>query len=219
MKLKEMIHENNRLREELSAENREYYEEMLVYIRSSDIHQRKAEELLLEMLQHLLEAQREGRSAVHVFGDQPARYCQELLQQLPKPAWSERLHMLLVVAWGSVTAVFFVRGLSGLAALLFGRPSYEEASTVHLSSFLIQMLFFAVMIGLTGSFLKKTAFQKNIRKFSLRFGAYFTGLVVVSALAERYLSSHLPIFTIDPWISLLIFAVCAAGYKILFLRT
>ncbi|UUZ91892.1 hypothetical protein LJK87_41425 [Paenibacillus sp. P25] len=78
MKLKEMIHENNRLREELSAENREYYEEMLVYIRSSDIHQRKAEEPLLEMLQHLLEAQREGRSAVHVFGDQPARYCQEL---------------------------------------------------------------------------------------------------------------------------------------------
>jgi DNA-binding ferritin-like protein (Dps family) len=90
MKLKEMIRETNRLRAQLNEDNKAYYGEMLVYIRSSDIDQRKAEEMLLEILQHLLQAQKEGRSASVVFGNQPIEYCRELMEQIPKPPLSER---------------------------------------------------------------------------------------------------------------------------------
>ncbi|CAM3487151.1 hypothetical protein AB1399_08005 [Hydrogenibacillus schlegelii] len=82
MTVEDMAALNNERRLQLNEENRKYYEEMLVYLRMSPVEQRKVEELLLEMLDHLLIAQREGRTAQDVFGDDPESYCKEVIQTL-----------------------------------------------------------------------------------------------------------------------------------------
>lgn len=64
---KEMVAINNERRKQLTKENKAYYEDMLVYLRTSRIPAKKTEELLLEMPDHLLTAQKEGKRAEDVF--------------------------------------------------------------------------------------------------------------------------------------------------------
>ncbi|MCE2141388.1 hypothetical protein GRC93_13285, partial [Streptococcus thermophilus] len=60
-----LINENNQLRENLNSENKRYYEDLLVYIRSKSTFNREkdVEQLLLDMLHDLIDAQSNGESA------------------------------------------------------------------------------------------------------------------------------------------------------------
>ena len=70
--IKKIIAENNEKRNLLSKDNEEYYTNFLTYVRSSFFKDEYAtEEILLEMLDHVLLAQEEGKSAEAVFGKQP----------------------------------------------------------------------------------------------------------------------------------------------------
>uniref|UniRef100_C5D3X7 DUF1129 domain-containing protein n=1 Tax=Geobacillus sp. (strain WCH70) TaxID=471223 RepID=C5D3X7_GEOSW len=85
MNAKDLAVLNNEKRKQLNEHNRNYYEDMLVYIRSHLLlSEQQSEELLMELLDHLLEAQKHGKSAEDVFGKDPKAYCDELIGQLPK---------------------------------------------------------------------------------------------------------------------------------------
>ncbi|GLH65552.1 DUF1129 family protein [Parageobacillus sp. G301] len=85
MNAKDLIALNNEKRKQLNEHNRNYYEDMLVYIRSHLLlSEQQSEELLMELLDHLLEAQKHGKSAEDVFGKDTKAYCDELIGQLPK---------------------------------------------------------------------------------------------------------------------------------------
>lgn len=84
MTTKELIKENNRLRKQLTDENKKYYEDLLLYIRINGHKQEQAtEETLLEILQDILEAQKNGRSAQAFFGKNPKEISDEILTALP----------------------------------------------------------------------------------------------------------------------------------------
>lgn len=84
MNSKDFIKLNNDMREKLSEENKEIYEDMLVYIRlSGNKSEQQTEEVLFELLEHLLEAQKEGKSARDVFGNDFKKYCDELIAEIP----------------------------------------------------------------------------------------------------------------------------------------
>ena len=61
-----LINENNQLRENLNSENKRYYEDLLVYIRSKSTFNREkdVEQLLLDMLHDLIDAQSNGESVL-----------------------------------------------------------------------------------------------------------------------------------------------------------
>jgi uncharacterized membrane-anchored protein len=85
MNAKDLIALNNEKRKQLNEHNRNYYGNMLVYIRSHLLlSEQQSEELLMELLDHLLEAQKHGKNAEDVFGKDPKAYCDELIRQLPK---------------------------------------------------------------------------------------------------------------------------------------
>lgn len=64
MNSQELIKLNNKKREKLNEENLKYYEDMLVYLRLSFLKsEQETEELLNELLDHLLEAQEEGKTS------------------------------------------------------------------------------------------------------------------------------------------------------------
>lgn len=77
MNSQELIKLNNKKREKLNEENLKYYEDMLVYLRLSFLKsEQETEELLNELLDHLLEAQEEGKDFTEVFGDDPNAICE-----------------------------------------------------------------------------------------------------------------------------------------------
>ncbi|WP_054707371.1 hypothetical protein [Bacillus sp. JCM 19041] len=60
-RVKELIDENGQLREQLTEENKQVYEDMLLYIRTDlRIAEYESEQILLELLTHMLDTQAKG---------------------------------------------------------------------------------------------------------------------------------------------------------------
>lgn len=80
----EMVQQNNELREQLTQENKKYYEDLMEYVRlgSNFQNDRKIEEILLQMLQDLIAAQADGISAEDYFGKDPKESANELLSTI-----------------------------------------------------------------------------------------------------------------------------------------
>lgn len=76
---KEMVKLNNEKRKLLTPENEAAYGDMLIYLRLTSVPQKQMEELLLEILDHLLEAQTDGNTAHDIFGEDLKAYCDELI--------------------------------------------------------------------------------------------------------------------------------------------
>lgn len=80
-----LIEENNEKREMLNDENLALYEEFLLYIRTDlRVDEQAGEEVLLDLLDHLLELQEEGKLGKELFGDRPQDYADELIDALPR---------------------------------------------------------------------------------------------------------------------------------------
>lgn len=84
MKTKRMIDQNRELQEQLNTDNKEYYEKLLVYVRTHSLMKEanKVEEVLLEILQDILVAQNKNISAEEYFGHEPKETADELLKQI-----------------------------------------------------------------------------------------------------------------------------------------
>ncbi|MGN4726322.1 DUF1048 domain-containing protein [Bacillus cereus group sp. MYBK181-1] len=76
---KEMVQLNDKKRKLLTPENEAAYGDMLIYLRLTSVPQKQMEELLLEILDHLVEAQEDGKTAHDIFGEDLKAYCDELI--------------------------------------------------------------------------------------------------------------------------------------------
>ncbi|WP_042142391.1 DUF1129 family protein [Paucisalibacillus sp. EB02] len=107
MNSKDFIKLNNDMREKLSEENKEIYEDMLVYIRlNGNKSEQQTEEVLFELLEHLLEAQKEGKTARDVFGHNLRKYCDELIAEIPGEKQS------FALLFGAYIVIYFLGILS-----------------------------------------------------------------------------------------------------------
>lgn len=87
-----LIEANNEKRKLLTEENLKWYEDMLIYIRLSyDKSEQETEEVLTEILDHLLEAQEDGKTIEDVFGSDPKAYANEIIGELPKMITKKRI--------------------------------------------------------------------------------------------------------------------------------
>jgi|SRR5690625_2241609 len=134
MKVKEIIKLNNERREKLFEENLKDYEDMMTYIRlASSKSEQQTEEILLELLDHALIAQEEGKTIREVFGDDLKAYSQDVIEEIPEETKKKQFKftirlMLLFLATGSLSCGIINSGLYYI--LGFG----ESALTFHLGS-------------------------------------------------------------------------------------
>src|SRR5690625_1397829 len=112
MKAKEIIKLNNEKREQLNEENLKDYEDMLTYIRiTSTKSEQQTEEILLELLDHALIAQEEGKTIRDVFGDNLKAYSQDLIQEIPEETkkkqfkFASRLILLFSAVWSLFSGI------------------------------------------------------------------------------------------------------------------
>ena len=85
MKTSELIKINEALQNELTTENGQFYENLIIYVRTKSLirDEHKSEEMLLEILQDIVDAQEKGISAEEYFGQNPKYLADELIQNLP----------------------------------------------------------------------------------------------------------------------------------------
>lgn len=214
--IRHLIEENNRLREQLHPDNEHYYSDMMVYIRTSGVEERQGEELLLELLQHLIEAQHGGKNAREVFGEDPEGYCKELIEQLPRAGKQEQLKLLVMVPWIALTWYFLVQGLftlirsfggDGEGSRLVDIPLMVPVA-IGLSSLLFVRLLLAVV--------HKSTFKQGKQSMKWQFIALNTVFIGAIVCVAVFGKEWLPTWSVSPWICLTIFAVGLLGQRVLF---
>ncbi|MDG5473884.1 DUF1129 family protein [Jeotgalibacillus sp. ET6] len=171
---------NNKRRKELTAQNEAFYKDIMLYVRGSNVDQRAGEELLLELLEHLIDAQARGKRAVDVFGIHPQEYCKKLVDALPKASFKEK-----AVLYGSVLSFsgMWLFGLLGAAQLLW--PELQPSIAVsHIAAVVMVML---ILPGTALTLLKKSLFSTKKSRIENVIWATTTALIWLIPIAIIYI--------------------------------
>jgi len=204
MNAQDMVELNNKKRELLTSENEAAYGDMLVYLRISNVPQQQMEELLLEILDHLIEAQAENKSAYDIFGNDLQSYCDELI--------GFAISLLLAIQFGIDAIVsFFI--------LTFGKntehftPAFSVPGTILSVSLIILGILLILYFLKRYSFDQKTTWKRRIL-FGFTFATPFCASVFLHVYFKKqpYLIYHLT-FWQNALIAILFFVLYKLLYK------
>lgn len=192
-----IIEQNNQLREKLREENKKYYEQLLVYIRSAGLFydDYEIENLLLQILQDIISAQEDGQSAEEFFGKSPQLAADELIHNLGKSSRKEILKLAGLVF-----------GISSFFELLSALASPDKG--INLLVLIIYGLLSFLFVEIVFFIIHKSIYTKIIRGkvasflftwliFSLMIGSFILIEIFIPPLLTVYLSNYLGIFIIS----------------------
>lgn len=146
------------LQDDLSAENRESYMNMSLYISSSSRSEREKQELLLELLEHLVIAQNKGKTAYDIFGSDLEAYCRDLLSNMEKPGMKLKAMDFFFFGLGAVGFFTLTEGIMNYLFAPFFSELIGERNLVPLV-FLFLMTY--AMTAIIFSLFKHYVFKKN----------------------------------------------------------
>lgn len=178
-----LINENNQLRENLNSENKRYYEDLLVYIRSKSTFNREkdVEQLLLDMLHDLIDAQSNGESAEFYFGRDPKSLADEILKTLPKHFFDIfKIACYIVIGY----VLFFT-----IPYMVFPSSKLDLGNLIIFG--ILGFIFSITALWLIG---KETYQTNKIKKYtSYAFGiVIFVSLIIGSIFFKTPLSFRIP---------------------------
>ena len=130
----ELIETNAVLQESLTKENEKYYGNLLIYIRIMAFFRdvKRSEELLLEVLRDILDAQEQGISAEEYFGENPKKVADDIIKQLPINLLDTVKIILTALASYSIFSI--------LSEIIFPNESLD------IGSLLIRGFYWAIMV-------------------------------------------------------------------------
>lgn len=173
MNAEELITLNNKKREQLNKENLTFYEEMLVYIRTNfNKSEQQTEEILMELLDHVLEAQKEGRTAKEIFGEEPKAYCRELIGELPKAPKKKQILFISFIVFQFLGILGLVTGVTTIALYhLFdlGTNSVSISLGKGLVVIILGLLLLLSLIFVIFTWIKQSTFKERQPKKWVEF--------------------------------------------------
>ncbi|WP_051317256.1 DUF1129 family protein [Ectobacillus panaciterrae] len=188
MNPKELIALNNEKRKQLTKENEEIYGEVLVYVRMSNISEADAETVLMELLDHLLDAQANGKTAQEVFGKDPKAFCHDLIEALPKAKFKENVKMFFPAIFMGLAMWILIDGGNG-------KLEYSLISLIGVS--IVILLYISSMIyGL-----RLTSFQSKKKSFVILYVIWVIATLaqVAIMLLERFYGEPIIVLTGVPF--------------------
>lgn len=172
-KVSKIIDENNQLRQQLNDQNKEYYEKLLIYVRSAGFFydDNEVESSLLEILKDIIDAQKDYKNAEEYLGKNPSEVADELIANYTKISLFERVKFIgllfgISVIWTLITQ--------------FSSSNHE----INLMPFILNGVF---MIALTAGmmwFVHQTTYRKlfDNKKIEYTVAGIF-GVVVIAIFA------------------------------------
>lgn len=218
MNAKQMIEENNQKREQLTADNEKYYSDLMLYIRTNwQVSEQHAEELLLELLDHLLEGQEEGKTAIDIFGETPKDYADQLIEQLPQEKKRSWVPFIASLFLQIISYVLIIRG-----AVLLVFPLFTEVNDqANIFTLLITTIFLGVMVVGVVRYISKvihrSIFEENRAtwKDPVKVGAVAAVSMGAIILLSVWLPEIGPTFHFSWWLSFLLGGVVWIISKVL----
>ncbi|WP_130067623.1 hypothetical protein [Bacillus albus] len=221
MNAQDMIELNNKKRELLTSENEIAYGDMLVYLRLSNVPEHQVEELLLEILDHLIEAQAENKNAYDIFGNDLQSYCDELIAALPAQTKLEKtsligfvISLLLAIQFGMDTLASLFIFLFEIDTDIISPPFSIPGTTLSISLIVLGILLILYLLK-RYSFNKKINWKKRIL-FGFAFATPFCSAIFINIYFRKqpYFIYHLT-FWQNALIAILFFIL----YKLLYIKS
>lgn len=195
--IKKIIDNNNGLRENLTDENKEYYEQLLLYIRSAGLFydDYEIESLLMQILQDIISAQNHGQSAEEFFGKSPQAAADELIHNLGKSSRKEILKL-----------VGLIFGISSFFTLLNILISPDKG--INIFVLILNGLLSFLFVGIIFFIVHKSIYTKIIKGKVVSFlllwlictliiGSFILVYLFTPSMLTVYLSKSLGIFIIS----------------------
>jgi uncharacterized membrane-anchored protein len=206
MKAKQLIEENNRKRDQLTPENEKYYSDMLIYIRLQlSLSEQQSEEVLMEMLDHLLDGQLEGKSARDIFGDDPKGYADEIIQNLPKEQKREVVPFIMGIVLNLVSWMFMIRGAVILVISQFQNVSSKVFVFPTLLIFVLILGSIAFGVWYIFRVIKLSLFNEKVseKKNMIKVGLFVAISMGILLVVSEFTPEFGPAFDFSWWASLL----------------
>lgn len=221
MKTKDIIEQNNLKREELTPENLKVYEQVLMYLRCDlSISERVTEVTLMDLLDHLLEAQMHDVTTEEFFGNDPEQFAKDLVAEIPKES-KRNMWMFGASILFMLFAIF--RGISGIADFIIVNLLHRD-NAINLGSELTANLITSITIGaiIFGivKYLQHSAFKDEEttgQKVTLFFIVWIA--MMIPFLVSMFLPKlvHIgPVVHIPWYVNIIIGIVFYLIYKLLF---
>lgn len=165
-----LIEMNNEKRALLSPSNLKEYERVLMYLRCEWRLQSEAtEEVLNDLIDHLLEAQSQGVTTEEFFGEDTMQFAKELVDELPREHNRNIMMFLFTITLYPLAMILIFDGISNLITSFF-----TEQKPMNIGGFVIgfvsSMIAFYLLLGKVLMDIQKEtididAKRKNIGKF------------------------------------------------------
>lgn len=176
----DIIELNNHYRELLNEDNKIFYEDILVYIRSKSFFkdERQIEESLLEILTDIIDAQNENIQAEDYFGKNSKEISNEILKNTKKSSFKDNLISTLHITY--------------IYALVLLFPELLNSSEVlDLGCFFICLIITLPFIHIILSILGKSVYCINQKKSNFILIILFILYIGIISILDRFL--HTPI--------------------------
>lgn len=210
MNAKKLIDENNRKRELLTPENEAYYSDLLIYIRLQwRLSEQQSEEVLMEMLDHLLQGQEEGKTAKDIFGHDPKGFADEIIEHLPKEKKRKAVPFIAGIIGDIVSWVLMIRGLLLLVLSQFTEVKTEinlfviAATSFTITCFVILTIWFIFRL-INNSLFKE---NRKTKLDMLKAGLVGAAGMAVVILTAKFTPDIGPSFHFSWWASLIAGAI------------
>ncbi|KRK13902.1 hypothetical protein FD51_GL000473 [Lacticaseibacillus zeae DSM 20178 = KCTC 3804] len=178
----QLVEENNHLRTQLTAANKHYYEDLLVYMRTGAVLKDSTaiEQELLTILTDILAAQKDGVTALEYFGKQPKETTDDILAEVPI-SWFKSFKMV-----GYVLITYFL--VTTIPALMMPTQPWDIGEEL-----LVGIYFTFVALGIV-TYIGHTTYKRN-QQWG-RWRIFLLWLACCALIAPGFL---LPLFLKTPW--------------------
>ncbi|TDM12238.1 DUF1129 family protein [Macrococcus lamae] len=163
----ELIELNNIKRKQLTPENLKMYEKVLVYLRTEwKLSNRHTEEVLNDLLDHLLESQRNGVTTEEFFGDNPETFAKDLVEELPEENKRSLMSFVSSLFLISLGFLVFAYGFSNMIISFFHKPQVSENLIGFVTGYLIGFMLFLLFLNYLLKAIQKDEFQPEKNWFN-----------------------------------------------------
>lgn len=213
-----LIEENNQKRELLNDENLGLYEEFLLYIRTDlRVDEQAGEEVLMDLLDHLLEAQEEDKAATDLFGESPQVYANELIEALP----NEKKRNAALFIFSQVLSI------AGWFSIMFGVVTLimsffqEVDNSIPLGNILVILgsvvVFSLSAVSIVFKIVRTTLFASKKKRVLgyVKAGLFGGGAVGLIMLLAWIVPDFGPMIRLEWWVYVLSGLVLLVVYKLL----
>ncbi|SEM69729.1 Protein of unknown function [Paenisporosarcina quisquiliarum] len=199
MKASELIEQNNQKRALLTEGNEKYYTNLLLYIRTKlTLSEQQSEEVLMEMLDHLIEGQQEGKTAKEIFGNDPKGYADEIVSQLPRENKRNSLIFMGEIAVNIIGWFLIMRSI--IIPIIGGKASEKVYVISSLLLIILIMIMTAFGVKMIFGLISQSSFDEKAtdKKMMFKAGLYGAGGFLIIAIISFFVKEVGPSFTL-PW--------------------